>query len=100
MKTQVEKQATTNLFQPPRTLHNVRRRTSNIVLILLSFLATAFAVVILLYLLLYVLRSGLPYINLDLFTKIPMPNGEPGGGLGNAIQGSLILRSEERRVGK
>jgi len=41
--------------------------------------------------LLYVLRAGIPYINLDLFTKIPTPNGEPGGGLGPSIQGSLIL---------
>lgn len=87
----VEQQPTANPFQAPRTAHNARRRVSNIAIIVLSFLATAFAVVVLLYLLLYVLRAGLPYINVDLFTKIPAPNGEPGGGLGPAIQGSLIL---------
>jgi phosphate transport system permease protein len=87
----VEQQPTANPFQAPRTAHNVRRRVSNIAIIVLSLLATAFAVIVLLYLLLYVLRAGLPYINLDLFTKIPTPNGEPGGGLGPAIQGSLIL---------
>jgi phosphate transport system permease protein len=86
-----EQQPVVNPFQAPRTTHNIRRRASNIAIIVLSLLATAFAVIVLLYLLLYVLRAGLPYINLDLFTKIPAPNGEPGGGLGPAIQGSLIL---------
>ena len=89
--TLVEQQPTANPFQAPRTAHNARRRASNIAIIVLSLLATAFAVTVLLYLLLYVLRAGLPYINLDLFTQIPTPNGEPGGGLGPAIQGSLIL---------
>ena len=86
-----EQQPAANPFQAPRTAHNARRRASNIAIVVLSLLATAFAVAVLLYLLLYVLRAGLPYINIDLFTKIPTPNGEPGGGIGNAIQGSLIL---------
>lgn len=86
-----EQQPVANPFQAPRTAHNARRRANNIAIIVLSFLATAFAVIVLVYLLLYVLRAGLPYINLDLFTRIPTPNGEPGGGLGPAIQGSLIL---------
>ena len=80
-----------NPFQPPRTAHNARRRASTIAIIALSLLATAFAVFVLLYLLLYMLRAGLPFISADLFTRIPTPNGEPGGGIGNAIQGSLIL---------
>jgi len=84
-------QPAANPFQAPRTVHNARRRASNIAIIALSLLATAFAVAVLLFLLLYILRQGLPYINIDLFTKIPTPNGEPGGGIGNAIQGSLIL---------
>jgi len=86
-----QQQPAANPFQAPRTAHNARRRASNIAIIVLSLLATAFAVAVLLYLLLYVLRAGLPYINLDLFTKIPTANGEPGGGLGPSIQGSLIL---------
>ena len=91
MSTVVENQPVTNPFQPPRTAHNVLRRASNIVIVIFSFLATALAVIVLLYLLLYVLRAGLPFINWDLFTKIPTPNGEAGGGLGPSIQGSLIL---------
>ncbi len=86
-----QQQPAANPFQAPRTAHNARRRASSIAIVVLSLLATAFAVAVLLYLLLYVVRAGLPYINLDLFTKIPTANGEPGGGLGPSIQGSLIL---------
>lgn len=91
MSTTLEKPTIANPFQPPRTAHNLRRRVSTIAVVILSLLATAFSVLILLYLLLYVVRAGLPYVNVDLFTKIPTPNGEPGGGLANSIQGSLIL---------
>jgi phosphate transport system permease protein len=92
MSVMVERQQpAANPFQAPRTAHNARRRASNIAIVFFSLLATAFAVAVLLFLLLYVLRQGLPYINIDLFTKIPTPNGEPGGGLANSIQGSLIL---------
>ncbi len=92
MKSVAEKpQQVANLFQAPRTAHNARRRAANYAIIALSGLATAFAVGVLLYLLLYVVRQGAPYINLDLFTKIPTANGEPGGGLGPSIQGTLIL---------
>jgi phosphate transport system permease protein len=92
MSVMVERQQpAANPFQAPRTAHNARRRVSNIAIVALSLLATAFAVAVLLFLLLYILRQGLPYITIDLFTKIPTPNGEPGGGLANSIQGSLIL---------
>ena len=91
MSTLVEQPQAANPFQAPRTAHNARRRAANYAIIALSLLATAFAVAVLLYLLLYVLGAGLPYINLDLFTKIPTANGEPGGGLAPSIQGSLIL---------
>lgn len=91
MSTTLEKPTVANLFQAPHTAHNVRRRVSNIAIISVSLLVTVLSALILLYLLYYVLRAGLPYVNLDLFTKIPMPNGEPGGGLANSIQGSLIL---------
>ena len=87
----LEKPQPANPFQAPRTAHNARRRAANYAIIALSLLATAFAVAVLLYLLLYVVRQGAPYINLDLFTKIPTANGEPGGGLGPSIQGTLIL---------
>src|SRR5205085_4439573 len=71
MSTVVEKPQAANPFQAPRTAHDARRRAANYAIIVLSLLATAFAVAVLMYLLLYVLRQGAPYINLDLFTRIP-----------------------------
>jgi phosphate transport system permease protein len=80
-----------NPFQPSRSVHTTRRRVSNILSIVLTTLSAAFAVVVLLYLLLYVVRQGLPSLNLDFFTNLPTANGEPGGGMAEAIQGTLIL---------
>lgn len=91
MSTIVKNQPAANPFQPPRTAHNARRRVSSIAIVFFSLLATLFAVAVLLFLLLYVLRAGIPFLNIDLFTRIPTPNGESGGGLANSIQGSLIL---------
>jgi phosphate transport system permease protein len=78
-------------FQPPRSAHNMRRQVSNIVTIVLATAFAAFAVIVLVYLLVYVLRQGIPYLNANFFTKLPTPNGEPGGGMAESIQGTLIL---------
>jgi phosphate transport system permease protein len=80
-----------NPFQPANTAQTLSRRIGNVVAIALTGLFTAFAVVFLLYLILFVLRQGVPYLNLDFFMKLPTPNGEPGGGMGQSIQGTLIL---------
>lgn len=62
------------------------------VLISLACLSVVIAIVPLASILYYVTVRGLPAINLDFFTKLP-PIPVPGavGGLGNAIQGTLIL---------
>ncbi len=39
----------------------------------------------------YVLKSGAGAINLDFFTQLPKPVGAPGGGMANAIIGTLEL---------
>lgn len=39
----------------------------------------------------YIISKGIASINLDFFKNLPVPVGEPGGGMGNAIVGSLIL---------
>jgi phosphate transport system permease protein len=38
-----------------------------------------------------VISNGLPAIDLDFITQLPRPVGEPGGGLGNAIEGTFIV---------
>ncbi len=86
-----EKKGTSNPFQPPQSVHGIHREFSNGCLIALATLFALLAVGVLVYLLIYVIVNGIRYINLDFFTKLPTPNGEPGGGMGPAIQGTLIL---------
>jgi phosphate transport system permease protein len=80
-----------NPFQPQRSALDLRRQVGNVLVIAFTTLCVAFAVGVLLYLLFYVLSQGIRFINLDVFTKLPTPNGEPGGGMGEAVQGTLIL---------
>lgn len=85
------KSSASNPFQPPRSAHGIQRQFSNGCLIVLATLFALLAVAVLIYLLIYVIVNGIRYINLDFFTRLPTPNGEPGGGMGPAIQGTLIL---------
>src|SRR5690242_5616578 len=39
----------------------------------------------------HVLKSGIGAVNWDFFTKLPKPVGETGGGMANAIVGTLQL---------
>ncbi len=39
----------------------------------------------------YLVVKGITAVNLDFFTQLPKPVGEVGGGMGNAIVGSLVL---------
>lgn len=82
---------TSHPFQSPRSARTTWRYISNILSIILTTLFAAFAVFMLLYLLLSVVRQGLPFLNLDFFTQLPTANGEPGGGMAEAVQGTLIL---------
>jgi phosphate transport system permease protein len=83
--------AVSNPFQPPRSARGIRRQISNGLVIVLATLFALFAVGVLIFLIVYILRQGIPYINLAFFTQLPTPNGEPGGGMGEAVQGTLIL---------
>lgn len=57
-------------------------------------LCTASAVVVIVPLLsifVYVISQGLPGLSLEFFTELPKPVDEPGGGMGNAVLGTLML---------
>jgi len=54
-------------------------------------LATIIALVPLFGILYYVAARGIQGINLDFFTQLPKPVGETGGGMANAIVGTLKL---------
>jgi len=67
------------------------RKSLNAVMLSLTGVA-AFSVVSVLFLILgYLLLHGGTSLSWDFFTKLPKPVGEPGGGMANAIVGSLKL---------
>jgi len=72
-------------------LRLVLRKLLNFVMLTLTGVA-AFAVVSILFLILgYLLWNGGRSVSWDFFTKLPRPVGESGGGMANAIVGSLKL---------
>ena len=46
-----------------------------------------------------VISNGLAAINWDFFTKLPSPVGEPGGGIGNALLGTLYIVAIASAIG-
>lgn len=57
----------------------------------LAILATTLVIVPLLAIFVYLIIKGASSLNLDFFTKNPVPEGELGGGMANAIVGSGVL---------
>lgn len=68
-----------------------RRHYVSGVMISLTYLAAVLATLPLLLILFHLLMKGASSISLDFFTNMPQPVGDPGGGMANAIVGTLIL---------
>ncbi len=78
------------VFRTGGTFYLRRKLTSGIMLALTG-VATLIAIVPLAWILLYVLQEGGRFLSLDFFTQLPTPVGVPGGGIANAIIGSLLV---------
>jgi phosphate transport system permease protein len=65
-----------------------QRRATNTIMLTATGICTVLAVGVLFFILGYLLFHGGKDINLDFFTKLPVPVGETGGGMANAIVGS------------
>ena len=75
-----------------RTVRSLtRRKIVNGIMVGLMWLAAVLATLPLLFILFYLLRKGAAVINVEFFTQMPLPIGEAGGGMANAIIGTLIL---------
>ncbi|WP_088225362.1 phosphate ABC transporter permease PstA [Desulfosporosinus sp. FKB] len=70
---------------------NVRRNFVNKLMLGIFAAATFLALVPLFALLGYVIKNGITSLNLDFFIKLPAVMGMTGGGMANAIEGTLIL---------
>jgi len=56
-------------------------------IIFLAFLITLPLIVVLLY----IIKQGVTQVNWHFLTNVPKPVGEPGGGIANALVGSLLM---------
>lgn len=74
-----------------RTL--LRRRAVNAVMVAVLALTAVIATLPLLFILFHLLKSGAASVHWTFFTQNPKPVGEAGGGMANAIAGTLILVS-------
>ena len=72
------------------SLHNYLRKTTNMIMLVLAGVSTVIAIVPLVWILFYVIIKGAAALSWDFFTKLPTPAGVPGGGLANAVVGSVI----------
>ncbi|HMB21321.1 MAG: phosphate ABC transporter permease PstA [Chloroflexota bacterium] len=68
-----------------------RRKIVNGIMLSLTGLMTLLALIPLFWIVGYVIYKGGQYINLDFFIHTPRPLGMAGGGVLNAIQGTLII---------
>lgn len=68
-----------------------RRKIVNVVMLSLSLLAAIITIIPLIFIFYYTISKGITYLNLDFFIHMPKPVGESGGGMANAIVGTLIL---------
>jgi phosphate transport system permease protein len=59
------------------------------VIVFLAFVITLPLIIVLLY----IIKQGVMQVNWHFLTNVPAPVGEPGGGISNALVGSLIIVS-------
>jgi phosphate transport system permease protein len=67
------------------------RKFKSFVLVTLCGAAVVVALVPLVLILFFVVARGVTSLNWNFFTKLPVPVGEPGGGMANSIMGTLIV---------
>ncbi len=80
----------TDLLAASARRRHRRRHLTNRVMLGLAAAAAAAAIIPLIWIIAYVFVQGIQAISLDFFTSLPTPVGIPGGGIANAIVGSLI----------
>lgn len=75
------------------------RQAKSAVMLGMTYAAAAIATLPLLFIIFHLLKQGATYIRPSFFTEMPRPVGEAGGGMANAIVGTVILISIASVVG-
>ena len=68
-----------------------RKKITSLIMMSLTFCAALLAIIPLVLIFYYTISKGITYLNIDFFVAMPKPVGESGGGMANAIVGTLIL---------
>jgi len=68
-----------------------RKKITSFIMMSLTFIAALAAIIPLVLIFYYTVSKGITYLNIDFFVAMPKPVGESGGGMANAIVGTLIL---------
>jgi phosphate transport system permease protein len=92
----------TQSIRPPLRASNINihsRRIKSGIVTGLAILATIVVIAPLIAILLYLLKQGVTSLNWNFFTKIPVPAGESGGGMENAIVGSGVVLALASLIG-
>ncbi|MFL5813532.1 MAG: phosphate ABC transporter permease PstA, partial [Bdellovibrionia bacterium] len=71
--------------------HDFRRKVKNHVMRAVLLVAAFIAIAPLVSVFVYVIHQGFPALSVEFFTQLPKPVGESGGGMANAMLGSLIM---------
>jgi phosphate transport system permease protein len=79
------------LIEKNQAAVSTRRKVVNVVMLAITGLMTILALIPLFWIVGYVIYKGGQYINLDFFIHTPRPLGMTGGGVLNAIEGTLII---------
>ncbi|MBT9134172.1 MAG: Phosphate transport system permease protein PstA [Firmicutes bacterium] len=72
-------------------MHRRKRKALGLLFEALCVLAAGIAILVLALILYYVFRRGIAVVNFSFLTSLPAPVGVAGGGIGNALIGSLLM---------
>ena len=76
-----------------------RRKAGNVAMLSLTYVAAVLATLPLIFILFHLIQKGASTLTPEFFTNMPRPVGEAGGGMSNAIVGTLILISIAAIIG-
>jgi phosphate transport system permease protein len=77
----------------------LRRKIANVFMLSLTGVCTALVLGVLFFILGYITYHGISALDWDFFTKLPKPVGEKGGGMANAIVGTVKLLALASLIG-
>jgi phosphate transport system permease protein len=82
-----------------REVNRRSRHLKSSVMLGMTYLAAIVATLPLLFIIFHLLRQGAAFLRPSFFTEMPKPIGESGGGMANAIVGTLILIATASVIG-